>query len=276
MHWPDRAPLVVENKVFSVPGRAQLDDYAADVSTWPSPPSLVLLSAGRPPFDPAPWQHLDYAALAVRIGKALPNSSTYEVETMCRYATLCGDLHALLSATEVATDDETVWLPEHLLAPISSSQMRAALQKARAARIARTLNDALDLQDPAKGDMSRATPLVEVLESVQVGGMALKLGWQFQGNQFRRAVVFEDPAVQGHDAASRDVREGLARANPEFFELPEHLGGAGGRREFNHFAPSFVYRYVKVPGLTIRQLLELARDIHESVRALAGSESPHQ
>lgn len=59
---------------------------------------------------------------------------------MRRYASLVADLHQLVSAVDVQSDGERVWLPDSLLSAISSSQMRAALRKARAQRVARVLN----------------------------------------------------------------------------------------------------------------------------------------
>lgn len=51
-HWPDRAPLVIENKVFSLPHRDQLEEYQAASASWPHAPALVLLSVSAPDFDP--------------------------------------------------------------------------------------------------------------------------------------------------------------------------------------------------------------------------------
>ena len=113
-HWPDRAPLVVENKVFSLPRRDQLDEYQAATSKWPHAPALVLLSVSAPDFDLGEWLYLSYADLAARILDTLPADSSYEVETMRRYAALVADLHLLVSAVDVQSDDEPVWLQEWL------------------------------------------------------------------------------------------------------------------------------------------------------------------
>lgn len=34
LHWPDAAPLVIENKVFSLPERAQLEEYRGKTGRW--------------------------------------------------------------------------------------------------------------------------------------------------------------------------------------------------------------------------------------------------
>lgn len=265
--WPDRAPLVIENKVFSFPEKKQLDEYEAATVTWPHVPSYVLLSVSPPAFDPGNWRYLSYGELAARILDALPADSSYEVETMRRYAALVADLHHLISGVDVHDDSEPVWLPQSLLSEISSSQMRAALHKARARRVAYVLNEALPgLEQLAGSAITNSMPLVEALEHVTVGGMHLDLGWQLQGDQFRRAAVYHDDSVRGHSQERRELREALSRTHPEFFTIPGVLPQSpGGRKEFNHFAPNFVYRYIKIPGLTIGVLKEAAALVHDEI-----------
>lgn len=269
-HWEDRAPVVIENKVFSLPQRDQLDGYASETDNWIHRPALVLLSTSPPDFLSERWHHLDYSELSRRILEAAPPDSSYEVETMRRYAELAADLQALVSATDVGSEDEAVWLPRSLLTAVSSSQMRAALQKARAQRVARLLNALLPgLEKPAAAGMTNATPLVEALEYVQVEGMHVHLGWQLQGEQFRRAVVYHDKSISGHSEDSRRLREQVSEQNLSFFGFPEPLSQqAGGRKDFNHFAPSFVYRYVNAGGLTIAELQSAASAIHLEIRSM--------
>ena len=269
-HWPDRSPLVVENKVFSLPKRDQLDEYQSATVRWPHPPALVLLSVSPPDFELGEWRYLSYTEFSDRILDALPAESSYEVETMRRYAALVGDLHRLVSAVDVTSDAEPVWLPDSLLDAISSSQMRAALHKARAQRVASSLNELLPgLEQPAAGGMSNATPLVESFEYVYTRGMHLHLGWQLQGSQFRRAAVHHDQSISGRSEESRLLREDVSREYPEFYTFPAPLPEKrGGRKEFNHFAPSFVYKYVKAPGLTIAELKEAAAKIHTEILQL--------
>lgn len=269
-HWPDRAPLVIENKVFSLPQRAQLDEYESATAAWTPSPSLVLLSLSVPGFGLGHWQHLDYRGLAGRIDDALGADASYEAETMRRYGTLARDLQRLVESVEVRSHDELVWLPEELLAALSSSQMRAALQKARAQRVAHLINERLpDLEQPAAASMTNATPLVESFEYTPTGGIHVHLGWQLQGAQFRRAVVYHDSSITGRSVESRRAREEVSRAHPEFFRIPAAVPGeSGGRQEFNHYAPSFVYQYVKAPALTVGALLDAAAQVHAEVNAL--------
>jgi len=271
MRWPDQAPLVIENKVFSLPQVEQLDEYRVATAKWNPAPSLMLLSTTEPSFDVGEWRHVDYAELAARVRASLPASTSYEVETMRRYANLVEDLHQLVTAVGVRSDDENVWLGEDLLSAISSSQMRAALQKARAQRVADAVAKELPgLEERPKGSMSRATPLVEVFQYAFVDGIHAHFGWQLQGFQFRRAVVYHDNAIKGWDAAARRAREDLSRAHPEFFVLPNAVSAVrSGRKEFGHFAPNFVYQYAKVSGLTVGQLISAARQVRGTIDEMA-------
>jgi hypothetical protein len=266
--WPDRAPLVIENKIFSLPHRDQLEEYQTATRKWPYAPALMLLSVSAPDFDLGEWRYLSYAEFAARVLDALPSDSSYEVETMRRYAALVSDLHELVSAVDVQSDDERVWLPDSLLSAISSSQMRAALHKARAQRVARALNEFLPtLEQPAAGGMSNATPLVESFEYIYTRGMHLHLGWQLQGGQFRRAAVYHDQSISGRSEQSRRLRENVSRRHPEFYSFPAPLPQTlGGRKEFNHFAPSFVYKYVKTPSITISELKAVAAEVHAEIQ----------
>lgn len=270
MHWPDRAPLVIENKVFSLPRADQLEEYHAATSGWNPQPSHVLLSVSPQHFAAPAWRYLSYDELAARIDDALPPSSDYDVETMRRYAQLARDLHTLMSAVDVRSDDETVWLSPEFLTAVSSSQTRQALLKARSQRVARAINELIpDLETPANSGLTRATPFVEALEYAFVDGMHVHLGWQLQGNQFRRVVVYHDDALKGRGSDARAAREERSRAHPEFFTMPRSLPtSSGGRRDFNHFAPSFVYVYSKQPGITVGELKRAAVEVHAEIVAL--------
>lgn len=267
-HWPDCAPLVVENKVFALPDLAQLQSYAGLVAHWEPRPSLVLLALSAPDFGAGEWRYVSYAEFACRIREALPAGHEYEVQTMHRYASLVADLHELMQVVEVQSDEEPVWLEDGALSSISSSQMRSALQKARAQRVASILNHAIPgLNRVAKGDLSNATPLVEILESTQVGGREVLAGWQLQGAQFRRALVVWGRGMEGRTAESKERREAFAREHPALFAFPLGLAQKHeGRKEFNHFSPNFVYQYVKAIGITVGELKRAANVIHATLR----------
>lgn len=271
-HWPDLAPLIVENKVFSLPQKKQLDGYEAATVTWKHAPALVLLSVSAPGFALGRWQYLSYRDLATRIRAALPDTATYEVETMRRYADLVDDMDRLIDAVEVRSDEERVWLPDSLMSAISSSQMRAALHKARAQRVAGVLNDSLPaLERQAASGMTNSQPFVEVFEPITVDGVNLRLGWQLQGDAFRRTAIYQDPPHKGRADIAQRRRVRMSRKHPEFFTFPAQLPQThAGGNEFNHFAPDSVLKYVKAKDITIAELKTAATAVHAELVALRG------
>jgi hypothetical protein len=267
--WPDAAPLVIENKVFSLPNKAQLDLYAAKVAKWGSDAQLVLLSASSPSFAATGWHYLSYADLADRIDEALLPGNSYELETMRRYAALARDLHALLELVSIESAGEPVWMSDAQLDVISSSQMRGGLVKARGRRVAELINREIPgLEQPSDSGFTRNTPLVEALEYVYAYGAHMHAGWQLQGRQFRLVVVFHDESVRGKSVASRNAREQLARSMPRLFAFPAALAGRSGRNEFNHFAPAFVYQWSNAAAITVSELIEAAKEVHHGIEAL--------
>ena len=267
--WPDAAPLVIENKVFSLPDKSQLQRYSDVAAKWASNARFVLLSVSPPDFAAPNWRYLSYAELADRIEAALPTGDSYELETMRRYAALARDLDALLKLVSVRSMDEPVWMSERQLGVINSSQMRGSLVKARGRRVAEIITrEVPGLEQPASSGFTRNTSLVEALEYVFAHGMHLHVGWQLQGRQFRRVVVFHDELIRGRDPASRTAREDRAREYSGLFTFPEALGERSGRKEFNHFAPGFVYQWANAPDITISELVAAARSVHAEIEAL--------
>lgn len=269
MHWRAHAPLAIENKVFSIPNLGQLKEYEKVTKAWPEEPCLLLLSVSDPGFDPGPWQTLSYATLASRLDEALPRDETYNVATVRKYIELISNLDRLVAAVDIRSVSEPVWVDEAVLRAVTSPQMRAALQKARAQRVARAVNDELrGTTHLADSGMSNATPIVQSLVEVRVDGTRLALGWQLQGTQFRRAVVYIDSQLQGGSEKKRAKREALSRTHPDLFRFPPFLPQEhAGRKEFNHYAPGFVYQYVKTPDLTVAQLCEAAEWVHNAIEA---------
>jgi len=276
--WPGRGPLVIENKVFSLPSLEQLDVYSTVVEAWASSRATLCLLSMSPPILKAAdggaqytangWRYLSYLDLAGRIDNAV-TGHTYEAETIRRYSALIRDLHALLDATSVRSEDEPVWMSEDRLSSVASSQTRAALRKARAQRVADVVGKHIRSSERSVGfGLTNSTPLVEWFGPATVDGRNVWLGWQLQGSQFRRAVVF-GPELEGRSTEARQRREIESRRHPEFFAFPAEAGGLpGGRKEFNHFAPGFVYRYLKTPNMTIGQLKRAASEVRSQVDSL--------
>lgn len=283
-HWPDKDPLVIENKVFSVPGPKQLDSYAKKASKWDNSPSkMLLLSPTRSGFigdgyqtrfttkagRALEWEHLSFERLAELLQLAFDGRETsYEVETVQRYSTVLFALGGLVGTTRISSVDEQVFVPSGDVDPFLTKQMVSGLSKARAERVADHINNRLVRQGQAPTAyslFSNALPGVSSFFEVQSGGRQFSAGWQYQQGQLRLALVL--PHLTGKGTDSKNTRAAFARQNPQFFSF-DHLdrilgssdaplslnkqGKADG--EFNHFDPDFVYRYKKLPNLTVEQV----------------------
>jgi hypothetical protein len=99
---------------------------------------------------------------------------------------------------------------------------------------------------------------------VGLDGSVDRIGWQYQGSQFRLAVITGGASMQDR----RDREEYVARRYAPWFnfDLLEAIVGLqqaastetvrGGWR-FHGYNPDFVYRYRRAPELTCRQLVDL-------------------
>ncbi|TFB54416.1 PD-(D/E)XK nuclease family protein [Cryobacterium tagatosivorans] len=297
-NWPGFAPLVIENKVFSLPALEQLDRYAEKVVKWKgSAPELCILSMiapetelreieGKPvSFTPNGWRHLSYDSLADRLDEALEGATrSYEVETMRRYSSIVRLLSALIESTSVQgpESDEHVWLDEDELAPIASSQTRTALKKMRAFRLAALVGSNLQFADAAEADVSHGKPLVTWETGIEREGHQIRVGWQLQDGQFRRFAI--TPHIFGTSLEKKAERFAFARRHPDLFSfdgLDAVLGDPGAptgpfktESGFGSFGSDFVYKYVRADTLTVSQLVRasawVVADIADPVLARVG------
>ena len=93
-------------------------------------------------------------------------------------------------------------------------------------------------------------------------------GWQVQNGQFRLAirVMTKESGFWGPSEEKIKKRENFAKDHEELFDfsyLDKLLGTVGSatqpnNKQFLRYNPNFVYRYKKVPRLTVSQLEEAA------------------
>lgn len=274
--WPGAAPLVIENKVFSLPDKDQLDEYRGKTTRWAGAPAQHVLLSMSPLHEPVEgWTYLSYQGLAERLDLALADVSSisYEIESVKRYSRVVRLLSALLDTTLVHSTAESAWLDSTQLAEIDSPQTRTALRKLRARRVQAVLHAEGPQVGWTESDISHAQPLVGWRRHVQVAGVNIEAGWQYQEGQFRLCVVL--PHLEGRSDADRRAREAFAASHPDLFDfapLYEILASPDGeirpRDRFGHFAPSFVYRYVKAPDQTVMQLVKATHAINAKLEGL--------
>lgn len=280
LRWPGRVPLVIENKVFSLPDEAQLAEYGTRMAADGDQAALWLLSLSDPSWvddrkDLAgqEWHWLSYRDLADRIRTAVPpGDASYEAETMHRYAGLVDLLSDLADRVIVADPDETVDMPADVQAALGDGRLSSAMGKLRARSVAQQVEAALKdagVADPTiEAGLTRAKPLVSWYGRLASEPRA-RAGWQLQEKQFRLAIIAEH--LRGRDPEQRDLRVAFARKHENLFDfgvVDDILGTRGmpvvpgpdatGQHGFRRFDPDFLYRYKRVDRITVAQLAQVA------------------
>ena len=274
--WPDRNPLVVENKVFSLPDEEQLKKYAPRAAAGGESPAFWLLSLidpswpdGRKTLGGVEWRWLSYKELAERIRCALtPGDSSYATETMRHYADVVDLLCELVGNVVVTDTNETVSLQDNVRKALSDGRLISAMGKLRAMTVAQRVSQALTAAGIAEtvveSGLTHSLPWIEWFRAIG-RAQGARAGWQLQGDRFQLAI--KTPHLGGVLEAERQARYDFAKANEDLFDfglLDDILGTAdsaaqplprpGNPLGFNRYDPDFVYRYKKTPDLTVAQL----------------------
>jgi hypothetical protein len=135
-----RRPLVVENKVFSLPDETQLAKIAD--SFTPQDPELVLLSLTEPLWDAGVWESgpgqvwrwMGYEELASRLRPVVGlvrGEDAYVADTMERWLDLVWALGELAALVGRPAFDETLMLPGELRAVLDQVRLDPGVQKMR-------------------------------------------------------------------------------------------------------------------------------------------------
>jgi hypothetical protein len=279
-YWPNRYPLIIENKVFSLPDEEQLRKYVVEKHIGEA--TLYLLSLANPNWkdnhreiEGYRWHWLSFQELGKRIQSAVPvNDYSYQLETMRRYAGVSLLLHEL--AARVTSSGETVRLPHDVRSALADNRLISAMAKLRASVVGQCITQALHEARATKNvmvDFTRVEPLIEWFCSVSADWQA---GWQLQGVQFKLAIRKKDK-----EGTEREHKEFAGTSdNANFFDFDNIIPIIGTTSEiyplkggFNYYKPAarpsgvpYVYRYVNVPNLTINQLKAAAITIARGLK----------
>ncbi|GAB90596.1 PD-(D/E)XK nuclease family protein [Gordonia rhizosphera] len=289
MTWGGAAPLVIENKVFSIPGTGQLDVYAdklrkaklgADVRAVllslsdPGWPSHTYRSPGKLPID---WHYVSYGQLSDALERSVAAGRievSYKLETIRRYIILIRRLQDIADLLQVDDESEPVFIAQWAES-MDDRQFVNAVSKLRAEIVKRYVEARLpsdDVKRLCSAGMSNSTPLIQAFYP-QGATKRAHLGWQLQGQQFRLFAVLPDLA--GRTKGQRDKRIDWGMAHSKLFDFSTiaPLTGDPERpvkpdNSFNRFDPDFIYRYIAVPNLTVGELDAVARQRHADLLAL--------
>ncbi|MER6329249.1 hypothetical protein ABT298_07905 [Streptomyces sp. NPDC001034] len=271
-----RPPLVIENKVFALPDSVQLDRIAKKFDG--QNPRLVLLSLTPPTWGEQAWTSpggyewtwLSYEQLEQLLRPTVPEvgaADEYAGATLARWLDLIGRLGDLTRLVGQPALDEPLQLPRSQRDILHTARLDVPVQKMRYQQVAVELGERG--LTGVETNLTNGTALIDWYSDSPHG---FEWGWQLQGEQFRLAmIVGKDHPGYGNSAKHRAVREEEARRHIDFYSF-ESIDGAGPvgpvRVEFGSYNPSFVYRYVEIPGITVGQAVDLGVEYAERIEQL--------
>lgn len=292
VEYPGRSPLVIENKVFSLPDTDQLDTYANGKLHGLGHPALVLLSLLDPGWpgrswttpDGAVWHYKGYDELCAVLRPCLRDlrkADLFGADVFERWLGLIDALVCLSNEVGMPADSEPLLLPEEAVAILKPARLDATVQKMRCLHATNRIRRELAGEIEQRGilvrtAMSRGQGIVEMFTACPGPGF----GWQIQEGQFRLVYLTGTGPGHGKGEERRAAREHEARAYGDYFRFDQArdlLGDTGPERPvvtvgkplpFNGFAPDFVYRGIPAPDLTIEQVVGLGVTFaHEALKA---------
>ncbi|WP_369225443.1 PD-(D/E)XK nuclease family protein [Streptomyces sp. R39] len=281
VEYPGRTPLVIENKVFSLPDTGQLNAYAAGRLHGLDHPALVLLSLVAPGWPdgswPTPngltWRYRSYQDLCAALRPCLPElrrADRFGADVFEHWLGLIDKLVRLAAEVGTPAGTEPLLLPEEAVAILKSARLDATVQKMRCLHVSSLLRAELAREIEQDGvivrtAMSRGQGIVEMFTAETNPCF----GWQIQEGQFRLVYLTGPGPAHGPGPTRRAAREQDARTYGDYFCFDRArtlLGDTGPERPaaapnaplpFNGFAPDFVYRSIPAPDLTIEQVVRV-------------------
>lgn len=274
----DEPRLVIENKVFDLPDDEQLLEIAGKYPHLE--PRLVLLSLTPPNWGSSntlsipeqkgkAWTYRSYDELAESLQPVIPfikATDSYDGLTLERWLMFIGRLGELAATAGHPGYDESLSPDLDMTKILGPARLDAAVQKMRFQHAARLLRNR-GLTDVGV-DFTRGSAL---LEWYLGDHDELRWGWQLQRQQFRLVMIVPD----GHEGygttlEKKGIREAVAREHKTFFTFGNKAGSRSempkNPQAFNGYNPNFVYRYVSVPGLTVRRAVELGLEFAQHTK----------
>lgn len=258
----DQRLMIIENKVFALPDTSQLARLGDPPRS--SAAELVLLSLTPPGWPDGSWTSpagnrwtwLSYAQLSAKLRPALPAvaaADAYAGATLERWLDHLAHLDGLARMAGRPSQDDPVMLPEAQRAALRDARLDAPVQKMRYQQVAAGL---AARGVSATAGFTRGLGLVQKFTEDPDGQ---RWGWQLQGDQFRLTIIVpEGHPGHGRDQESRAAREEEAARHPGYFDFSAvPVSGTATVSRYCHYAPDSVYRYVRVPGITVEQAVQL-------------------
>jgi hypothetical protein len=281
LRFAGAAPLVIENKMFSVPSPAQLTDYSIkiDADREMAGATRALLSPLPPTQEVSGWKHISYPALAAGLRSELEEfQDAYVWQTVSRYTLMVERLNPILEWAAHISEPGACWQLADPGGALSLVRIRPGCVKLRADAVAAALRARIAAEGLAgkvyvHSAYTNGEPLVEMFQDRKD-----RVGFQLQGNQWRLATQIWSLAGKTSELRQRrtETADRMSWFEDNFGALADVVPDArpGGRPGWKRFDDAFVYRYYRVDRITVGQLLEagiryarLAADHEEAVFA---------
>jgi hypothetical protein len=272
--FPGSTPLIIENKVKSLPDVDQLCRYDQVAKKFPRA-SKVLLSFGDDPFEgdsPAGWKHFSYKTLADRLAAALPEiARPFDKDFLREYVSLLELIDRLLAIARISDDSADYFMLDSYK-ELARHRLHDLFYKVRADHMAKLIRKDVSTlvgsscEVSGTGTMDRfkasacATPLFLVYSSFTRGTPIVDMfckppradhvfGVQLQENDFKLCML-----VQGQRAEREKIAAKFAEGPMPWFSFDIlDKQGAGSdasrptRKSWGSYETDFVYRYKRLP-----------------------------
>jgi hypothetical protein len=277
---PGLAPVIIENKVFSPPDESQLDRYSAKILKQRdlTNPTLILLSLTNPNWVNSryvskyglEWRYVSYRELADALKVAVPAVPGFPGEVLGHYVSFISRLHELVQDLVTPHADEPIGITSSAGELLLRIRLKDAVEKLRArttaASMQRTMEPLLK-SNPAKfkAAYTNGKPLLEAFIDCRNGD---RIGWQYQNDQWRLAVIAKKHAGQSKALRARRHKSVAERYCKwfDFSPISDLIGRDISKvprfesdDRYYGYDPDFVYRYRKLPDLTVSELETLSR-----------------
>lgn len=271
LNFEGHEPLIIENKVFSIPRLKQLLDYTESivrVGSLSAATRCVLSPVAPDWLSSAPgWVHLGYADLIDQLEELAPSladATSYERATIDNYVRMMRFILDLIGEATRDLEQQSFQLPSALQDELEKVRLADGCGKLRADAVRARVEGRLAREGLVKGfiiesGLTRKKPLLEVFYAASDD---VDIGWQLQETQWRLALRTRNK--DAHRNVSERIR--LAEANSEWFDfrllievVGRDLATPAERPElgpWKKFDPDFIYQYRRVLGIPIEQVLE--------------------
>jgi hypothetical protein len=274
---PGYAPLVVENKMFSLPDESQLRSYLKAVGAITPEPSLLLISLADPcspddrlDIDGSTWRYAPWRDLAQRLRAEFGDHPRFEDQMLAHEAHLLTLLDQVVQELSIRSPKDPFMLPDTTIRQLHDARIAAAIGKIRMYQVMHRIRDQYATHDlhPNKTEVNftNGTPLMSSYWNADTTGNSV--GWQCQGKQWRLAMTLK--TMSGKNRT--DERAAYAATQSSWFNFThlcrilkaadDQLRPAQSKtlaNGFNKYNPDFVYQYRLLPTYTtVGQVVEAA------------------